>query len=116
MKPDTFHTAGYIGGSVLQQILQHPDASTFDITVLVRDASKAKFLETKFGVKTVVGSMEDLESLSLLAENAHVVVQCVRLRAHSERGHMHCLALTFFPICSGGFRPRRADECYPCRA
>ncbi|KAI0701874.1 NAD-P-binding protein [Cerioporus squamosus] len=66
---------GYIGGSVLQRILQHPSANTFDITALVRDAGKAQLLETNFGVKAVVGSMEELEKLTQLAEKAHIVVQ-----------------------------------------
>ncbi|TFK78737.1 NAD(P)-binding protein [Polyporus arcularius HHB13444] len=66
---------GYIGGSVLQKILQHPEANTFEITALVRDAGKAQILETKFGVKAVVGSMEELDKLTELAEKAHIVVQ-----------------------------------------
>ncbi len=69
---------GYIGGSVLQKILQHPEANTFEITALVRDAGKAQILETKFGVKAVVGSMEELDKLTELAEKAHIVVQVVR--------------------------------------
>ena len=105
MKPDTFHTAGYIGGSVLQQILQHPDAKTFDITVLVRDASKAKLLETKFAVKTAVGSMEDLERLSQLAESAHIVVQCVRGQVPLTGGDAPCVSLTIFPASTGRLRP-----------
>ncbi|RPD59649.1 NAD-P-binding protein [Lentinus tigrinus ALCF2SS1-6] len=75
---------GYIGGSVLQRILQHPEANTFDITALVRDAGKAQLLETKFGVKAVVGSMEEFDKLSQLAENAHIVVQC----AEADRDDM----------------------------
>ena len=71
--------AGYIGGGVFQRILQHPDINVFDITVIVRDSGKAKLLETNFGVKTVVGSMEELDKLSQLAEKAHIVVQCVRV-------------------------------------
>ncbi|RPD59636.1 NAD(P)-binding protein [Lentinus tigrinus ALCF2SS1-6] len=67
---------GYVGGSVLQRILQHPEANTFDITALVRDAGKALLLETKFGVRAVIGSMEEFDKLSQLAENAHIVVQC----------------------------------------
>ena len=59
--------AAYIGGSVFQRILQPPDINVFDITVLVPDAAKAKLLETNFGVKTVVGSMEELGKLSQLA-------------------------------------------------
>ncbi|RPD64771.1 NAD-P-binding protein [Lentinus tigrinus ALCF2SS1-6] len=65
---------GYIGGSVLQRILKHPRASTFDITVLVRDAKKAKMLESKFGLKVVQGSLEDTDKLTEESENAHIVI------------------------------------------
>ncbi|KAI0682662.1 NAD(P)-binding protein [Cerioporus squamosus] len=75
-KLQIFYTGatGYIGGVVLQLILQHPQASTFAITALVRDAAKAQLLESKFGVKAVVGSLQDLDKLTELAENAHIVV------------------------------------------
>ncbi|RPD75004.1 NAD-P-binding protein [Lentinus tigrinus ALCF2SS1-7] len=64
---------GYIGGSVLIRLLEHPSAETFDITVLVRSAEKAKILETQFGVKAVVGTHQDLDKIESLVENAHVV-------------------------------------------
>ncbi|KAI0331860.1 NAD-P-binding protein [Cubamyces sp. BRFM 1775] len=67
---------GYIGGSVLERLLKHPSANTFDITVIVRNAEKAKILESKFGVKVVVGTHQDLDKLETLAENAHVVFHC----------------------------------------
>ncbi|TFK78738.1 hypothetical protein K466DRAFT_58712, partial [Polyporus arcularius HHB13444] len=75
-KLQIFYTGatGYIGGAVLQLILQHAQASTFAITALVRDAAKAQLLESKFGVRTVVGSLQDLDKLTELAENAHIVV------------------------------------------
>ncbi|RPD68444.1 NAD-P-binding protein [Lentinus tigrinus ALCF2SS1-7] len=75
-KFQVFYTGatGYIGGAVLQLILEHPQTSTFSIIALVRDAAKAHLLESKFGVKTVVGSLQDVDKLSELAENAHIVV------------------------------------------
>ncbi|KAI0920646.1 hypothetical protein AcV5_010330 [Taiwanofungus camphoratus] len=66
---------GYIGGSVLTRLLRHPSANTFDITVLVRNADKAKRFES-FGVKAVVGSHADLDKLEALSEQAHVVFSC----------------------------------------
>ncbi|KZT03271.1 NAD(P)-binding protein [Laetiporus sulphureus 93-53] len=66
---------GYIGGAVLARLLKHPSAETFDITVLTRDANKAKKLET-FGVKAVVGTHDDLDKLESLAEQSHVVFSC----------------------------------------
>ncbi|OSC98270.1 NAD(P)-binding protein [Trametes coccinea BRFM310] len=65
---------GYIGGSILQALLRHRDAKRFEISTLVRDPSKAKILEEKFGVKTVVGSFADEDKLSALAENAHIII------------------------------------------
>ncbi|KAI0635602.1 NAD-P-binding protein [Trametes polyzona] len=65
---------GYIGGSILQRLLSHPNKKNFEITALVRNADKAKRLESEFGVKTVVGSLQDLDKLATLAENAHVVI------------------------------------------
>ncbi|CCM05824.1 uncharacterized protein FIBRA_08058 [Fibroporia radiculosa] len=67
---------GYIGGSVLTRLLHHPSAATFDITVFVRSAEKAKLLEKKFGVKAVVGTHADSDKLEALAEQSHVVFSC----------------------------------------
>jgi len=67
---------GYIGGSVLNRLLEHPAASTFDITAYLRNADKAKILESKFGVKAAVGTHAELDKLEALAENAHVVFSC----------------------------------------
>ncbi|KAI0635945.1 NAD-P-binding protein [Trametes polyzona] len=67
---------GYIGGSVLERLLKHPSAGTFEISAIVRNAEKAKILESKFGVRVVHGSHQDLDKLEALAENAHVVFHC----------------------------------------
>lgn len=84
------HHTGYIGGAFLQRLLEHPKASTFDITALVRKAEKAKLLESKVPIKVVVGSLEELEKLSELAENSHVVVHTVGSRGQGSR-HRHPL-------------------------
>jgi uncharacterized protein YbjT (DUF2867 family) len=34
------HHLGYIGGSVLQRLLEHPKRDSFEITALVRSATK----------------------------------------------------------------------------
>ncbi|KAI0661779.1 NAD-P-binding protein [Cubamyces menziesii] len=65
---------GYIGGSVLQRLLAHPNANNFEITALVRSAKKAKILESKSGVKTVLGSLQDSEKLTQLVASAHVTI------------------------------------------
>lgn len=62
---------------MLAQLLVHPNANTFDITVLVRSPEKAEKLKT-FGVTPVLGSLEDIDLLEDLASKAHVVFSCVR--------------------------------------
>ncbi|KAM5537192.1 hypothetical protein V8D89_009125 [Ganoderma adspersum] len=66
---------GFVGGSVLQAILAHPKANTFEITALVRSEVKAKALENTLGIKTVIGSLQDYDLLRETAEKAHLVVQ-----------------------------------------
>ena len=72
----SYHNIGYIGGAVLYRLLQHPSAKTFDITALVRSPEKAKKLES-FGVKGVVGSLDDYDLVEDLVSKAHVVVDIV---------------------------------------
>ncbi|KAL1944844.1 hypothetical protein VTO73DRAFT_2464 [Trametes versicolor] len=67
---------GYIGGAVLERLLKHPSASTFDITAIVRNEEKAKILESQFPVKVVRGTHQDFDNLETLAEDAHVVFHC----------------------------------------
>ncbi|KAF8969165.1 hypothetical protein BDZ97DRAFT_1754779 [Flammula alnicola] len=66
---------GYIGGTVLHRLLQHPDAASFQITALIRSAEKGEKLKT-LGVEVILGSYTD-ENLGFLIEaasNADVVV------------------------------------------
>ena len=70
--------SGFVGGSVLAQILKHPKRSELDVTILVRSAEKAKTFETKFGVnKAVVGSNTDLEVVERLASEADITFNVV---------------------------------------
>ena len=68
---------GYIGGSILKRLLSHPNRRDFEITALVRNADKAELLETQFGVKTVIGSLQDLDKLTTLVERAHIIINTV---------------------------------------
>lgn len=61
---------------MLARLLTHPNAKTYDITVLVRSAEKARKFET-FGVKAVVGSFKDSKLVEELSEQAHVIFSCV---------------------------------------
>lgn len=64
---------GYIGGTILQRLLDHEDRATFDITVLVRDYLKAEKLH-QFGITPVIGSLQDTEKLAQLASQADIVI------------------------------------------
>jgi nucleoside-diphosphate-sugar epimerase len=64
---------GYVGGSVLQRLLEHPKKDSFEITALVRSADKAKLLNT-LGINTVVASLADLDKLTESAAASDVVI------------------------------------------
>ncbi|KAG6918636.1 hypothetical protein DXG01_012755 [Tephrocybe rancida] len=66
---------GYIGGSVLARLLSHKLSDTFGITILVRDAIKAKEFRA-LGVKAVVGSNADLALIQQLAADVDVAFSC----------------------------------------
>ena len=61
---------------MLHRLLSHQNVNTYEITALVRSEEKAKKLES-FGVKSVVGSFEDLALVEKLAADANVVFSCV---------------------------------------
>ncbi len=95
--------SGYIGGSVLARLLEHPNASAFDITVFVRDARKAGIAESKFGLKAIVGTLADEDKLESLAENAHIVFSCVRMVPHYFAHMLTVFILRPMPIISVQF-------------
>lgn len=92
---------GYIGGSLLARLLAHPDAGTFDITVLARSPEKVAQLQA-FGVTPVLGSLKDLELLEDLASKAHVVLSCA-----------DCLDLPSIEALLKGMRKRHATGDLP---
>ncbi|PPR05405.1 hypothetical protein CVT24_008019 [Panaeolus cyanescens] len=66
---------GYLGSGVLSRLLDHSDASSFEITALVRSSDKASKLQS-LGVKTIVGSYnaDNLAFLKEAAANADIVI------------------------------------------
>ena len=64
---------GYIGGSILHRLLDDPN---YSITALVRNAEKAKKLET-FGVKAILGSLDDSDKVQQATAAADIVLHCV---------------------------------------
>jgi len=67
---------GYIGGSVVDRLLKHSDASTFEITAIVRNPEKAEKFKG-FGVNAVVGSFSDAQLLEDLTAAADIVIDTV---------------------------------------
>ncbi|KAF8804916.1 NAD(P)-binding protein [Phlegmacium glaucopus] len=66
---------GYIGGSVLSRLIDHPKRASFAITALVRHQEKAQKLKgLGLDIKVVVGTTEDLELITNLAADADVVI------------------------------------------
>jgi len=68
--------AGYIGGSVLVCLLQHPDSKCFQISALVHSSTKAEKLKT-LGIRPVLGSYSDLDLLMREAAEADFVITIV---------------------------------------
>jgi hypothetical protein len=72
-------TPGYLGGSTLVRLLEHPRRSTFEITVYIRAASKADAFQS-LGLKTVIGSLDDHDVLEGEASEADIIFQSVSKR------------------------------------
>lgn len=68
---------GYIGGSVLSHLLNHPEAPSFNITALVRSSDRAEKFKSIFGINTVIGSHSDSPLMEKLASEADVVFAMV---------------------------------------
>ncbi|CAF2420325.1 unnamed protein product [Rotaria sp. Silwood2] len=65
---------GYIGGSILTALLQHPRASNFNITSLIRgDNERIKKLSS-LNVTPVIGSNDSFEIIEKAASESHVVI------------------------------------------
>ncbi|KAI0789838.1 NAD(P)-binding protein [Abortiporus biennis] len=65
---------GYVGGSILARLLAPSYKQKLNITALVRSKEKAQIFETKFGINTIVGTLEDDNILEEAAYNAHIVI------------------------------------------
>jgi hypothetical protein len=56
--------------------LNHPKRDAFDITIFIRDVSKAKGFEA-LGLKIAIGSFSNLELLESLSSETDVIFQHV---------------------------------------
>ncbi|KAH9480255.1 Oxidase ucsJ [Psilocybe cubensis] len=79
---------GYVGGSVLDRLLKHPEASSFKISAIVRSEEKGRKIEN-LGVESIIGSYEadDLSFLTDAASRADVVFAIV------SGGYVLCIQL-----------------------
>lgn len=66
---------GYIGGSVLDALLQRSDASKYYITVLTRKAEKAKEFE-RLGLNAVQGDLDSTNLIEQECAKADIVWSC----------------------------------------
>jgi nucleoside-diphosphate-sugar epimerase len=65
---------GYIGGSILTALVQHPNASNFNITALIRgDNERIKKLAS-INVTPIIGSNDSFEVIEKAAKESHVVI------------------------------------------
>ncbi|KAH9929458.1 uncharacterized protein B0H18DRAFT_1117487 [Fomitopsis serialis] len=67
-----FGGSGYIGGTLLDRLLKHPKASTFDIVTPARDPEKAEVLR-KLGAKPEIAALSDFDKIEALASRADVI-------------------------------------------
>lgn len=85
---NTLWFIGFIGGSILARLLKHPKRESFEITAVIRSASKADKFKS-FGIDTVIGSLDDYDFLGRISSEAEIIIQTVRQT-------LHCLAFQFF--------------------
>ncbi|KAK7053090.1 hypothetical protein VNI00_004411 [Paramarasmius palmivorus] len=64
---------GYIGGSVLSNLLKRPDRGSFDFRAVIRSAERAEKIKA-FGVTPIVGSHSDRELMFKAASEADIVI------------------------------------------
>ncbi|KAI5997249.1 hypothetical protein F5J12DRAFT_895891 [Pisolithus orientalis] len=65
---------GYIGGTVLTRLVDHPTFANFEITLLIRPSKKDKISTFhSLGLNTVLGSYNDLDILEEQASKADIV-------------------------------------------
>ncbi|EAU83195.2 hypothetical protein CC1G_07877 [Coprinopsis cinerea okayama7 len=66
---------GYIGGTVVDRLLEHPDFKSFEITVLTQSMDAAEALH-KLGLKTIIGDYSKLDLLTKATSETDMSMQC----------------------------------------
>jgi nucleoside-diphosphate-sugar epimerase len=65
---------GYIGGSILTGLLQHPNAGNFNITALIRGDKERVNKLASLNVTPLVGTNDSFEIIEKAAKDSHVVI------------------------------------------
>ncbi|CAF3953243.1 unnamed protein product [Rotaria sp. Silwood1] len=65
---------GYIGGSIFTALLQHPNASNFNITALIRGSDERIKKLASLNVTPLVGSIDSFEIIEKVASESDVVI------------------------------------------
>jgi nucleoside-diphosphate-sugar epimerase len=73
---------GYIGGSILDRLLQHSARNTYEIVSYARNEEKAKILLKKFEVKSIIGTLDDSQKIEDAAATADIVIHTANSADH----------------------------------
>jgi nucleoside-diphosphate-sugar epimerase len=73
---------GYIGGSVLGRLLQHPARTLWEIVSYLRNEEKAKILKEWFRVKSIIGSLDESQKIEDAAASADIVIHTAESADH----------------------------------
>lgn len=73
---------GYIGGSVLDRLLQHPARNSWEILSYSRNQERAKLLTERFGVASVIGNLDESQKIEDAATQADVVIHTAESADH----------------------------------
>lgn len=65
---------GYIGGSILTALLQHPNAKNFNITALIRGDNERVNKLASLNVIPLIGTNDSFEVIEKAAQDSHVVI------------------------------------------
>lgn len=75
---------GYIGGSILGRLIEHPARGSHSVICYLRNEDKAKILTEQLGIKTIIGTLDDTEKIENAAVEADVVIHTAESADHIE--------------------------------
>jgi uncharacterized protein YbjT (DUF2867 family) len=75
---------GYIGGSVLDRLIAHPDRKFWDIVSYSRNAEKAEVLLNRFGIRSIIGTLDENQKIEDAAAVADIVIHTADSSDHID--------------------------------